>query len=201
MKPQEGPHAKVAPEHSHTIAKIRSHVDHQLSPAQRAVEAFTALIGRPVTILVVILGIAAWIAWNRLEEHSGRKPIDPAPFFWLQGATSLYAALVGTFVLTTQTREKRHAEQRAYLELQVNLRAEQKSAKIIELLEELRRDMPTVANRVDPEANAMQLPVDADEAMTILDEMMDDGPGQKLTRSVAPTNDAAPPRSPPREED
>ena len=200
MKPKEGSHDKVAPEHSHTIAKIRSHVEHQVSPAQRAVETFTALIGRPVTILVVILGIAAWIGWNRLEEHSGRKPIDPAPFFWLQGATSLYAALVGTFVLTTQTREKRHAEQRAYLELQVNLRAEQKSAKIIELLEELRRDMPTVANRVDAEANAMQLPVDAAAVMTILDEMMDDGAGEQLTRSVAPTNEA-PRSSPPREED
>ena len=41
-------------------------------------------------------------------------------------------------------------------ELAENLLAEQKIAKLIALMEELRRDIPTVKDRFDPEAEAMQ---------------------------------------------
>ncbi|MDB4935743.1 MAG: hypothetical protein JWP87_2715 [Labilithrix sp.] len=178
--------AQVA-EHAETIAAIRARADNQRSPSQRYVESFTATIGRPATIAILLALIAVWIAWNGYEHASGRKALDEPPFFWLQGVVALYAALISTFVLATQNREKRHGEQRAYLELQVNLLAEQKTAKIIELLEELRRDMPTVRDRVDHQADAMQLPVDTKAVLSVLEETMD-------SASV----DAAPPSDEPK---
>lgn len=44
----------------------------------------------------------------------------------------------------------------AHLDLKVTLLTGQKAAKLIDLLEELRRDLPNVRNRHDPEAAAHQ---------------------------------------------
>ncbi len=168
-------HAQVA-EHADTIDAIRARVDDQMSSSQRTVERFTAYIGRPATIVGLLALIASWVAWNGFVYLEHGKPIDPPPFFWLQGAVALYAALITTFILATQNREKRHAEKRSLLELQVNLLAEQKTAKIIALIEELRRDMPTVRNRVDAEADALQARVDPSLVMNRLEATMDSLP-------------------------
>jgi uncharacterized membrane protein len=52
------------------------------------------------------------------------------------------------------------SEEHAQLDLHINLLAEQKVAKIVSLLEELRRDMPNVSNREDAVAEAMTHAVD-----------------------------------------
>lgn len=170
-------------EHAETIAAIRARAENQLSWSQRFVEWFTARIGRPSTIGLLFVLLAIWIAWNVSVGATGRPPVDPPPFFWMQGVVGLYAALMTTFVLATQNREKRHAEQRAYLELQVNLLAEQKAAKIIELLEELRRDLPTVRDRVDRQADQMQRPVDTAAVLNTLQDTMEStlGPGMRVS--------------------
>lgn len=162
----------MATEHAETIAAIRAREENELSWSQRRIEWLTAHIGRPTTIAVLLALIGMWITWNSLEQAHGGTPVDKPPFFWLQGAVALYAALISTFVLATQNREKRHGDQRAYLELQINLLAEQKTAKVIELLEELRRDMPTVRDRVDHQANAMQTAVDTAAVMHVLEDAM-----------------------------
>src|SRR5581483_10605460 len=87
-------------------------------------------------------------------------PPDPPPFGRAQGVVGLAALLMTTMVLTTQNRQMRHAEQRSHLDLQVNLLAEQKVAKLIALVEELRRDLPNVHNRKDSLAEAMTRSVD-----------------------------------------
>jgi uncharacterized membrane protein len=66
-----------------------------------------------------------------------------------------------TGVLITQNRWLRRSERRAQLDLHINLLAEEKIAKLVALLEELRRDLPTVPNRHDPEAAAMSQGTDA----------------------------------------
>jgi len=158
-------------EHTEAVVALRARAENELSVSQRLVETFTARIGRPSTIVSLSFLIGMWMAWNTGEVSRGTAAPDPPPFFWLQGAVGLYAALISTFVLATQNREKRHAEQRASLELQVNLLAEQKTAKIIALLEELRRDLPSVRDRVDRQADAMQQPVDTTAVLNTLRAM------------------------------
>jgi uncharacterized membrane protein len=60
-------------------------------------------------------------------------------------------------ILTTENRMSEIEEQRSRLHLQISILAERKTAKIVELLEELRRDMPSVPNRDDAEAQEMTL--------------------------------------------
>jgi uncharacterized membrane protein len=54
-------------------------------------------------------------------------------------------------------------EQRARLNLQISLLADRKAAKIVQLLEELRYDLPSVPNREDAEASELTLPSDPHE--------------------------------------
>jgi uncharacterized membrane protein len=143
-----------------SIEQLKAEAERAVSPRQLLIERIARSIGRPATVIALICGSAAWIAFNEYLAHTGRTPIDAPPFFWLQGTLALFAALVTTMVLAAQTRQQRDADRRAHLELHVNLLAEQKATKIIGLLEELRRDLPQVSDRVDPEADALQEEVD-----------------------------------------
>jgi uncharacterized membrane protein len=49
---------------------------------------------------------------------------------------------------------------------------EQKVTKIISLLEELRRDLPEVQKRLDPDVEVMKQPVDPHEVLTTLDQRL-----------------------------
>lgn len=106
-----------------------------------------------------------------LAPRLGIPPFDPPPFVWLQGLVGLGALLMATIILITQNRQTRHADQRSQLDLQVNLLAEQKAAKLIGLVEELRRDLPTVRNRVDKVADAMEEPVDPHAVLSALEDL------------------------------
>ena len=144
---------------SHNIEAIRLlHIraDETVSRFHRPIETVSALFGRPAFFYGIVLVVTLWVLLNLLSPLWAIAPFDPAPFFWLQGLVGLGALLTTTMVLITQTRQGKLAEQRAQLDLQVSLLAEQKTAKLIALLEELRRDLPEVTNRHDAEAAAME---------------------------------------------
>ena len=81
---------------------------------------------------------------------------------------SLAAPLLTLMVLAAQRRLAQRSVRREDLELQVNLLAEQKTAKLIALLEELRRDPPSVRDRVDPVANAMTEAVEPTAVLSVI---------------------------------
>jgi uncharacterized membrane protein len=56
--------------------------------------------------------------------------------------------------------EDQLAQLREQLNLELAILSEQKTAKVIELLEESRRDNPLIHNRVDQEADVMAKPAD-----------------------------------------
>jgi uncharacterized membrane protein len=140
-----------------SVASIRARADRDLDKHQRMMEVLTGALGRPRTVYLILTLVVSWIAFNLFILRAlGRQPIDPPPFFWLQGAVALSALLMTTLVLITENRQARSAEQRSHLDLQVNVLAEHKITKLIALLEELRRDLPMVKDRVDQEADSMQ---------------------------------------------
>jgi uncharacterized membrane protein len=78
------------------------------------------------------------------------------------------------------------AEEHAQLDLHINLLSEQKVAKLISLLEELRRDMPNVANREDLVAEAMTHAVDPHAVATALKETIENEVSAEHAASSAP---------------
>ncbi len=142
------------------VERLRARAELRVGPHQRRIEHFTAWVARPQTIYVALAFVVAWVALNLLGPGAGVTPFDPPPFAWLQCLMGFAAVMMTVTILTTQRRQAAHAEERARLDLEVSLLAEEKAAKIIALLEELRRDMP-VRDRVDREAERMSQRVDA----------------------------------------
>ncbi len=141
-----------------------------VSNSQRLLESLGSFMGRPFYLASVLSFVIIWLLANAFSEWRGFRPLDPPPFLWLQGFVSLGALLTTTVVLITQHREAKLEKQRLELELQVNLLTEQKTTKLIRLLEELRRDLPMVKDRHDPEAAALQKRTDPDEVLAALKE-------------------------------
>jgi uncharacterized membrane protein len=127
---------------------------------QHAVDRVTALVGLPGFAAALTAAIVLWIAANLLASLFGLRPVDPPPFVWLQGALTTGALYVATLILTTQRREDKLSSQRAQLLLELAILNDKKFAKIIELLEESRRDNPALTDRIDDEARTMSTPSD-----------------------------------------
>ena len=137
------------------------------------IEKVTAFLGRPLFLNLTIGLVAVWVLLNMPAQRPNLMPFDPYPFPLLAWLVSTGGLLLTIVVLITQNRQARLAERRAQLDLQVNLLAEQKIAKVIALIEELRRDLPSVKNRYDPEAEAMSESTDAHAVLDALEEKLD----------------------------
>jgi uncharacterized membrane protein len=137
------------------IAKV--HADHHrsASPLQRLAERATARAGRPASLFALLILVLVWIVLNLIVEALGGRPPDPPPFSFLQGLLALGALCMTVLILTTQRRENQIAESREQLTLELAVLSEQKITKVIQLLEEIRRDAPFLPNRRDDEAAAL----------------------------------------------
>jgi uncharacterized membrane protein len=144
--------------------------DQKISRSQRILERISLFAGQPLFLGLILLFVASWMLANVMLRQLRMHEFDPAPFFWLQGGLGLGALLTATVVLTKQNRLERLAERRAHLDLKITLLTEQKTAKLIDLIEELRRDLPNVKDRHDPEAVVLQQSMKPDAVLAALDE-------------------------------
>ena len=158
------------------IARFHAAHEADASPLQRLIERLTRRAGRPAFIALLTALILCWIALNLGLMVLGRAPIDEPPFIWLQGAVATTALYMAIFILTTQRREDKLAGLRDQLTLELSILSEQKSAKIIALLEELRRDDPNVSDRPDEKADALSTPADPNAVLDALKDTQEPVP-------------------------
>lgn len=163
--PNPDPPEHVA-ENIETILAFYRQEEGKISGSQRALERLSRLLGRPAFLAVTLLFVASWTS----AQYFGWMDFDPSPYFWLQGILGLSAVLMAIVILITQNRQSSIEALHAHLDLQVNMLTEQKVSKLIELIEELRRDLPMVRHRRDATAEALQEPADAHEMLRALDE-------------------------------
>ena len=174
MTDRERPSPAGVPDHlAATMESIeRLHAEHEraATSTQRLTERGTRWVARPQTIVWVLGGTAVWINSNLALARLGRTPFDPPPFDWLQGVLTLLSVMLTCMILTTQMRTDRLAGLRAQLTLELAMLAEQKNAKIIALLEELRRDSPYLPDRHDHAAAAM---ANTQDTNAVLDALLE----------------------------
>jgi uncharacterized membrane protein len=154
-----------------SVLEVRKREREQRSSGQRFVERISLVIGRPLYLVALFLFVAGWIAYNFLAARWGRTPFDRPPFPILDGVLSFAALISTTVVLIAQDRLTRIEQQHAHIALQVNLMTEQKATKIISLLEELRRDLPMVKDRYDPQAASLAQKTDALDVLSAIEEV------------------------------
>lgn len=153
--PVESEHDQIS-ENIEAVLDFYSREYEKTSRSQRILERISCFLGQPIFLGIILSFVAFWILANVALRQSGMTAFDPEPYFWLQGVVGLGALLTATVVLSKQNRLTKLEERRAHLDLKVMLLTEQKTAKLINLLEELRRDLPNVRNRHDPEAAELQ---------------------------------------------
>jgi uncharacterized membrane protein len=149
----------------HSIARLRAEHHQNATPFQRVVDQATAFLGHPLFICTLTTVIAAWIGLNLALTTVGYRPIDPPPFSSLGAVTSVASLYVALVILVTQRREYKLTKLLEQLSLELAMLSERKMAKVIQLLEESRRDNPHVHNRVDQEAEAMAEPADSQSVL------------------------------------
>lgn len=173
MTPPQAPSDDAAPLSEHeeqSVAAIAEfHREHyrSASPLQRALDAVTDRLGRPLLVVAVIAALGGWIA---IAEATGIGGVTGPAFVWLELAATVSSLLVSMLILATQRREDLLGDRRAKLTLELAILADRKNAKIIALLEELRRDHPEVVDRIDPESDDMARPTDPSAVLAAIDE-------------------------------
>ncbi len=151
-----------------SLAGVHAEHERELHPTQKSIEWLTSWIGRPWFAYAIIAFILLWIAVDRFVGPTHR--FDATTFPLLQLILTILSLLVVVFILITENRQSEHAEQRAKVTLQIALINEQKTAKIIELLEQQRKDDPHLPDREDKEANHMSQATDLRTAIEKLEE-------------------------------
>jgi uncharacterized membrane protein len=144
-----------------SVSQLHSEHRGKTTNSQRAVNRIAALMGRPWFIALVGFIVAAWMAANLMAGRFGAEAIDPPPFAWLEVAATLFSLVLVVLLLVAQKHEDELNAHRDTLTLELAILSEHKIAKVIQLLEELRRDSPNVHDRDDPQAQQMAEPADA----------------------------------------
>jgi len=153
-----------------SVAALQRRERGMTSAPQRLVERISRIIGRPAYLVVLLAVVVAWVSANVLTPF-GMTAFDPPPFELLDGVLTFSALVTATIVLIAQNRQTQREQQHRHLDLQVSLLTEQKVTKLIHLVEELRRDMPMVKDREDPQATALQQATDTAAVVSAMEEV------------------------------
>jgi uncharacterized membrane protein len=176
--------ASLADHVSETVDVItafqQAHAD-AASPLQRAMDAITDRLGRPLLLAMVFLGLVAWIGATVVLVGSD---VTLPSFTWLEMTATIFALLIAMLILVTQRRQDLLSERRAQLTLELAILADRKTAKLIALMEELRHDHPDLQDRDDDETREMAKPADPETVLAAIDERAG-GPASPIAKSAA----------------
>jgi uncharacterized membrane protein len=116
-----------------------------------------------------------WILLNVGVIHFPHvTQFDRFPFGLLTLIVSLEAIFLSTFVLISQNRLAWASEKRAELDLQVNLLAEQKATKVLEMLDEIARQLDGMSSRFnfkpDPEVEALKVSPEPQDVLGVIED-------------------------------
>ena len=154
-----------------TIIKFQTKQERKLPIHDRIIEKIAAFFGKSEFLYLQLLFFTSWGICSHIAPQL--LPFGLPQFDLQEMGIDIASLLIATGVLVQQTRQDKLAEQRSHLILQINLLTEQKIAKIIELMEELRSDHPEIRDREDWEAQIMQQATDPQIVLNILQENLE----------------------------
>jgi len=151
----------LPPHVEETVRAVEAlHREHRdaATPLQRSLETLRSQLSAPGFVVFGLAMVLLWLALNQILP--ARLKWDPWPFPVLSLVLSGLAFLTTLLILATQQRADALAGHREQLILQLAFVSERKTAKVIALLEEQRKDSPQLQDREDVEAEQMKETVD-----------------------------------------
>ena len=119
------------------ISELERRALENRTAAERFSDAVVAHAGRLWFVVFHAAWFGLWVLWN--SRPQAIKAFDPFPFPALTTVVSLEAIFLSLFILMSENRSTRRADERAHLDLQINLLAEHEATKTLELLRALCR--------------------------------------------------------------
>ena len=158
--------ASVVERNIETLAKIRSEAERNKSIQERFADRITWFSGSMSFVYLHVAWFSFWIAANL--GWLGIEAFDPFPFGLLTMIVSLEAIFLSTFVLLSQNRQAVIADQRADLDLQINLLAEHEVTHLLMLVDAIAKRVG-VDQSQDPEIRELQQEISPDVLLEKLD--------------------------------
>jgi uncharacterized membrane protein len=161
------------------VMKAQHEVTQARTTQARISDVITKFSGSMAFVYIHAVWFGLWILLNVGLIHIPHiSEFDPFPFSLLTMIVSLEAILLSTFVLISQNRLAQVNERRAELDLQVNLLAEQKATKILDMLDQMARELDGMSHRFnlkpDPEVQALKVSPEPQEVLAVIDETVKD---------------------------
>lgn len=167
--------SEIVRKNTAAILEMQRKVTEARTLAGRIADAVTDFSGSMAFVYVHLIWFSLWILLNVGIFHIPYiSEFDPFPFQFLTMVVSLEAIFLSTFVLISQNRLSEASEKRAELDLQVNLLAEQKATKVLEMLDQITRQLDSVGKRFnfapDPEVEALKVSPEPQEVLQVIEE-------------------------------
>jgi uncharacterized membrane protein len=182
--------SEALPEHIiknvETIDKYHTQSHQDITADRRILNKIAGIFSRPQFLYFQVGFFALWIGCTQLAERNIIAKNFPQFELGLHGL-EVVSLLITTEVLIAQAHQEKVAEERSHLMLQLNLVTEQKIAKSIALLEELRIDLPNVKNRHDLEAQVMQQASDPQVILEAIQQISEQSPDSEPKTEVVST--------------
>jgi uncharacterized membrane protein len=134
------------------IARLEQEAIERRSRGERVSDAITRVMGSIGFACLHAVGFLVWCTVN-LGMIPGVRPFDPFPFGILTLIVSGEGVILAIFVLVSQNRASRLSNQRAHLNLQISLLAEQETTKLLQ-------KMQTIAQKLGIEESEQDLEVE-----------------------------------------
>jgi uncharacterized membrane protein len=157
------------------IADMQRKITEARTLGGRIADGITDFTGSMAFVYVHVIWFAVWILLNVGLIHIPHvSEFDKFPFSLLTMIVSLEAIFLSTFVLISQNRLAAASEKRAELDLQVNLLAEQKATKVLEMLDQITEQLDKVGSRFnfkpDPEVKALKVSPEPQDVLQVIEE-------------------------------
>lgn len=155
-----------------TITNYLERSEQNVPIAQRILDKVVSVFGKPQFLYFQILFFMIWEICGHLVDL-GILPTSFPQFDLREQWLDLASLFISTGVLVSENRQEKVNEERSHLMLQLNLITEQKIAKLISLVEELRTDLPNVRNRNDLEAEMMKQSTNPQVILEVIQKISD----------------------------
>ena len=151
-----------------TIVHMRLKAARERTPEQRLAEAITSFSGRMSFVYIHIIWFSVWILLN--SGLFNIKPFDPFPYGLLTMIVSLEAIFLSTFVLISQNRMSELSEQRADLDLHIDLLTEYELTRVLQMLDAI-QDKLGISNEEDPELADLEMETKPEEVLEEIERL------------------------------